>query len=164
MPENIDGTAGYTGGAYSKPSAKDSGSDVFQVLEDFMERMSNHTHQGRDSEIISHTITKTPFSTAAATGNWTPTGDNTDQKYVDIDVTSNSLSVNNDGTGGATPNDVNWMFFYVVDDIDGISSPGHQRFYPEYEWTEYDTMRISTNIFETINDAATSPRVYLKAY
>ena len=162
MAENITGTTAYTNGAYQKPSAKDSGADVFQVLEDFMDRMSVHKHQGKDSEIISHTITKTSFYIAAEAVNW-DAGSN-DNKYVDIDITGNTLTANVDGEVGATPNDVNYLFYYVADSVDGISSPGHVRFYPDVSWVDYNTMRITSNIWHTIAEASAAARVYLKAY
>ena len=173
MPENITGTTGFTKGAYQKPSAKDSGSDVFQVLEDFMDRMAVHKHQGKDSEIISHTITKTPFYAAAETVNWQTDGADiaTGVKYLDIDITGNTLSLNADETEGSTPNDVNYMFFYVIDDMtvndssgSGVQSPGHERFYPDIVWRTYQKIRISTNMHETIAAASSSARIYLKAY
>ena len=162
MAENISGTTGYTNGAYQKPSAKDSGADVFQVLEDFMERMAVHKHTGKDSEVITTSITKTSFYSAAESGNWSA-GSN-DMKYLDIDITGTTLTANTTGSASGTPNDVNYMFFYVADSVDGISSPGHVRFYPDVNWQDYNTIRVTTNLWHTIAEASSSARVYLKAY
>ena len=52
MAQDIDGTGDLTNGAYQKPTATDSGSTVFSILESFMERMASHKHEGTDSLLI----------------------------------------------------------------------------------------------------------------
>ena len=52
MPQDIPGTSTLSKGPYQIPSPKDNGNEIADVLEEFMERMSNHDHQGADSKKI----------------------------------------------------------------------------------------------------------------
>ncbi len=76
MPEDISGSENLTNGAYQKPSPKDQGSDVYDTLEIYMERMANHTHSGSDSQQISLNFTK-EFQdlTVGVDLTWTDLGD-----------------------------------------------------------------------------------------
>lgn len=58
MPIDIAGTEAFTDGPYQKPATNDKGQTVFDVLEEFMERMANHSHSGADSREISLNIAK----------------------------------------------------------------------------------------------------------
>ena len=77
MPIDILGTESYTGGAYQKPVARDTGDSNASVIEEFMERMAVHTHTGADSKDISlDEIDKTPelFKSDGSTFTWTLLG------------------------------------------------------------------------------------------
>lgn len=54
----IEGTETFENGAYEIPDSKETGSSVFDKLEEFMERMANHRHQGKDSNEITLNIQK----------------------------------------------------------------------------------------------------------
>jgi hypothetical protein len=58
MPIDIVGTELYTNGPYEKPAAGDQGNTVFDILEEYMERMAVHNHDGGDSKEISLNIAK----------------------------------------------------------------------------------------------------------
>jgi hypothetical protein len=58
MPIDITGTEGFTNGPYQKPSSGDQGNTVYDTIEEFMERMANHNHDGGDSKEISLNIAK----------------------------------------------------------------------------------------------------------
>jgi hypothetical protein len=58
MPIEISGTSGFTNGPYEKPADKEKGNDVFETIEEFMERMATHSHSGADSNEISLNIAK----------------------------------------------------------------------------------------------------------
>lgn len=58
MPIDIVGTEDYTDGPYELPVSPDQGNDVFSVLEDFMNRMAVHNHDGSNSKEISLNIDK----------------------------------------------------------------------------------------------------------
>lgn len=54
----INGTENFTNGPYEIPDNKETGSSVFDKLEEFMERMATHTHDGSDSNTITLNIQK----------------------------------------------------------------------------------------------------------
>jgi len=54
----IEGTENFTNGGYPIPDDKETGSSVFDKLEEFMERMANHQHLGADSKPITLNIQK----------------------------------------------------------------------------------------------------------
>jgi len=54
----IDGTENFTNGPYEIPDSKETGNSVFDKLEEFMERMATHTHNGSDSNSITLNISK----------------------------------------------------------------------------------------------------------
>ena len=59
MPRNIAGTESFTGGPYQLPENGDRGeADVFDILEQALERLANHSHSGVDSNSISLNIEK----------------------------------------------------------------------------------------------------------
>jgi len=55
---DIPDTEGFSNGAYQIPDPKEQGNDVFDILEEFMERMATHTHTGADSHSITLNISK----------------------------------------------------------------------------------------------------------
>jgi len=55
---DITGTEGFTNGPYEIPDPKEAGNNVFNILEEFMERMATHTHVGADSNSITLNISK----------------------------------------------------------------------------------------------------------
>jgi len=162
MPENITGTTGFTGGAIQKPSSKDSGSTVFNTLEEFMERLAAHTHDGVDSENISRTVSKTPYFTVGSLGT---TGG--DQGIVSIDDTifSNTyvdVSVVLETLQPGTNNHVTYSFWYFST-AEGTSG-GWIQFHPDIDW-DGARLRIYTNIIETIRAAgSTSAKIMVQAY
>jgi len=58
MPSDIAGTENYSGGPYQINDPTESGNEVFDLLEEFMQRMATHSHTGQDSAIISLNIEK----------------------------------------------------------------------------------------------------------
>ena len=164
MPENITGTTGFTKGAIQKPSSKDSGSTVFNTLETFMTRLATHTHDGADSEIISRTVSKTEYTKAAATANWSSVDSTTGNKYLEVTITTVAHKANNGGAG-SNPANATYSFWYYKDVIGSANSgPGWTQFHPEMEWTEHGIMKISTNISKKINDASSSPKIRIQAF
>lgn len=57
MSRIVSGTENFNNGGYLIPT-KEVGNDVFDILEEFMERISNHRHDGDDSHEISLNIEK----------------------------------------------------------------------------------------------------------
>jgi hypothetical protein len=57
MARDVVGTEDYTGGPVEIPT-NEIGNDVFDILEEFMERLATHQHQGVDSKSISLNIEK----------------------------------------------------------------------------------------------------------
>jgi len=174
MAQDINGTGNLTNGAYEKPTATDSGSTVFSILESFMERMASHRHDGTDSLLINKKIDKTSYSIGAESGsddtegNWyTAAGSGLatayDNKKVTITVSDPDL-MHVDGDGALI--DVTREFYYLVDDINGSygSGLGHQRFYPDIVWLSKSVCEIHTNIWETISAASTSAAVIMKVF
>lgn len=54
----IAGTENFTNGPYEIPDPKETGNSIFDKLEEFMERMATHTHNGSDSNSITLNIAK----------------------------------------------------------------------------------------------------------
>jgi len=52
MATEIVGTSTYNNGPYYLPDSKDSGDPLFSVLEDFINRIAIHNHDGDDSKVI----------------------------------------------------------------------------------------------------------------
>jgi endo-beta-N-acetylglucosaminidase D len=161
MPENITGTTGFTAGAYRKPSSKDSGSEVFTVLEEFMTRIASHTHDGVDSEIINRTVSKTAYENTGTLS--FETDSTTGQKTVDISISSAAHQINKGGSGTAA-NALAFTYWYYVDVIVANNGPGWVQFFPDVSWTASGTTRLSTSISETILDAAAVPKVKVQVY
>ena len=46
MPTDIPGTETYTNGPYQINDPLESGNEVFDLIEEFMERIANHSHTG----------------------------------------------------------------------------------------------------------------------
>ena len=161
MPENITGTTGFTAGAYRKPSNKDSGSEVFDILEEFMTRIAPHTHDGVDSEIINRTVTKSAYEN---TGTLTFSDDSTTgQKYVEITINTAAHQVNKGGAGTAA-NSISYSFWYYTDVVASGQGPGWTQFGPDISWTASSVVRIMTNISETILAAAAVPKIKVQDY
>ena len=160
MAQDIPGTSTLTGGVYQKPTISDSGSEVFDILETFMERMAAHSHSGADSLGINVTLTKTPYEglASAFVG-----PDSNGNKYVDIDITSSSHYLF-DSEGD--PTNITRDFYYLADNVDSTGDAGHIRFYPDLTWQggDGDTLRVTTNIWATIAAAAAVPKIIMKVY
>jgi len=58
MAQDIAGTEAFTNGPYTKPTDGDKGDNIFDRLEEFMDRMAAHSHSGADSNSISLNIQK----------------------------------------------------------------------------------------------------------
>lgn len=58
MARDIVGTEDFTNGPIQIPEDTDVGNEVFDVLEQFMERLATHSHAGADSQKISLNIEK----------------------------------------------------------------------------------------------------------
>ena len=171
MATNITGTEGFVNGAIKLPSAKDSGSDVFQTLEDFMTRLAAHTHEGNDSKIINRNLIKDTFPTDAATSDWTNTSDyaNTGNKYVTTTITTQSLGLRSDASvAGSTIQNITVKFYYYATSVPGTGGIGHVEFFPDYEWGTSGvnfTIKIISNLYEAIDTAGgPSPSVIVKVY
>ena len=165
MAVDISGTSTLTGGVYQKPTISDSGSEVFDILETFMERMAAHSHSGADSLGINVTLTKTSYEAAAEDTDWSG-ADANGNKYVDIAITSSSHYLMGGDGITATPTDITRDFYYLADNVDSTGDRGHVRFYPDIEWqgATGSSLRITTNIWETIQDASATAKVIMKVY
>jgi len=162
MPDNIAGTTGFTGGAYQKPSTKDSGSDVFTTLESFMTRIAAHTHDGVDSELINRTVTKSAYTN---TGTLSFAVESvTGQSYTNITIGSSHTI--NKGGAATVANNNKYSFYYYADEVvdGGGGGPGWVRFHPEYVWDSYSVITVYTNIPATILAAAAVPIIKVEAY
>jgi len=58
MAQDIPGTENLTNGPYQIPSPKEKGNDIADIMEEFMDRIANHSHTGADSKSISLNFTK----------------------------------------------------------------------------------------------------------
>jgi len=160
MAQEIDGTGDLTSGAYEKPTATDSGSKVFNILETFMERMAGHKHEGTDSLLINKKLDKTPYTVSGES--WS-SPDANGNKYVTITITDEDHYLR----AGDTVLDITREFYYLKDTLDSSSGAGHIRFYPDLVWTNNNVVQVHTNIHETIaSDSATAADsvVIMKVY
>ena len=167
MAQDIEGTSDLTSGAYEKPTATDSGSTVFKILESFMERMAAHKHEGTDSLLINKKLDKTPYDIAADTDDWTGPDANGNKK-VTITMTGTGssdhyLAASDTGADADVVLDITREFYYLKDNTTGLMDE-HVRFYPDIVWTGNNTLEVHTNIYETIAAAAGTPVVIMKVY
>jgi len=49
MAKDIDGTSGFTGGVYEKPTGIDNGNKYSELIVEFMDRMAVHNHSNKNS-------------------------------------------------------------------------------------------------------------------
>jgi len=141
----IPGTEGYTNGAYEIPSPKEAGNDVFDILEEFMQRIANHSHTGADSKNISLNIEKSvdefDFTSLSAPYTW--------NEFDPVNQPSTYralLPINSKATGV----DENVRFYYYRE-FRASSEP--KRFYPTIE--KYD----NSNYYIYVNDNTIDIRV-----
>jgi len=177
MAQDINGTGDLTNGAYEKPTATDSGSTVFSILESFMERMASHKHEGTDSLLINKKLDKTRYYvTVPDSGAGWSTGTN-GNKYLTINGVDSEpalgrltdsnhyLAAGTEATAasGDTVLDITREFYYLKDNAIG-NCDEHIRFYPDIVWGANDSIQIHTNIYGTIFAAASAPTIFMKVY
>lgn len=63
---------------YKKPETDDTGDTWFSDLEDNIQRLNDHSHNGTDSELI------TPTTQSIASGSWVSQGNNTYSQVIDV--------------------------------------------------------------------------------
>jgi len=185
MAEEIDDTGDLTGGAYQIPSASDSGSEVFNILETFMKRMAVHKHDGTDALVINKKVDKTVYSAGAVatTGSSSAWVSGTNGNYyMDIKVADSEIQLE-DGDGDV--NDITREFYYLQDAIDAPATDpdcvlaggewgasctitarsAHVKFNPDVEYLGNSIVRVHTNISATITAASTGVgTIYMKAF
>lgn len=124
--------------SYKIPTQTDNGDQFGLVIEDFMERMANHTHNGDDSPVLNATIEK---KTEIFT-NWSPVSDGYEMTINTASGTSMSSKVIRE--------------FYLTngaDDADGwfTNATTLIRIHPTIVWSQtnvggaYDKMTIKCN-------------------
>ena len=187
MAEEIDNTGDLTGGAYQIPSASDSGSEVFNILETFMKRMAVHKHDGTDALVINKKVDKTIYKagdeiTTGSSSAWV-SGTNGNY-YMDIKVADSEIQLE-DGDGDV--NDITREFYYLKTAIDApvtesdctdaggewdsdctiTARSAHIKFNPDVEYLGNSIVRVHTNISGTIasaSDTGDAGIIYMKAF
>lgn len=86
----INGTQNFTNGPYEIPDAKETGNSVFDKLEEFMQRMATHTHNGSDSNSITLNIAKAvqELECGGVDFTWTLVEDGKYRALIDVAVGS----------------------------------------------------------------------------
>ena len=126
MPRDITGTETYTNGPYEIPQDSDVGNTVFQILEEYMERMATHSHSGSDSKKISLNIEK-DFQTFTVGVDlfWSDQGNNVYRAQLDTPV------------AGSVDGNIRRFYF-----SDGTT---WREFFPTVEKIDNDSYYIYTN-------------------
>lgn len=126
MPQDITGTENFTGGAYQKPVAKDTGDVVATTLDDLFDRITNHNHTGQDSKAITLNITKEVQDLVATVDfNWIDQGNDVHRAQIALPAV-------------ATVDDNMRNFFYV-------NGGEYVRFYPTVEKIDNTNMYVYSN-------------------
>ena len=130
MASDIPNTDDLGGGAYQLPDAGDVGVPVFEILEEFMTRMSTHTHVGEDSKNIGININKglQEFSAPA--------------DFVWVDIDQNGLVGN--GTFRATlPTEVGTTYdSHIRKYFFSLAGGDYIEFYPTVRRIDNDTYNL----------------------
>ena len=145
----ITGTENFTNGPLETPDAKEEGNDVFDKLEEFMERVGAHTHDGTDSTVITLNIEK-GVQELAANGNgviggdftWGPTSPGKFRALVDVAPSSDFD--NNER-----------IYFYRI----GSGAP--KQFYPTVERVSPTQYYVYSNVTE-VDNGVTIDNINLK--
>jgi hypothetical protein len=170
MAKDIGNTGSYTNGAYQIPEDDDSGSIVFSLLEDFMERIAEHNHTGGDSKSITSNFTKvntilTPswsghtFTSGLASGSSTGSYKCTinisttqEQEAGKLDIGA-ALDRDSDDINDVSKHTQILKFFYkdqdpaTDDDPDVITDKFFwQPFDPDYTYTGDSTIELYSNV------------------
>ena len=91
MATEIPNTSSYNGGAYYLPDSNDSGSPLFDILEDFITRIATHNHSGDDSKVITAQFEKSYQEfTSGVNYTWAEIG-STGRYYCAITLTGNEI-------------------------------------------------------------------------
>ena len=128
----IDGTENFTNGPYEIPDAKETGNSVFDKLEEFMERMATHTHNGSDSNSITLNIAKAiqDLQGNGVDFTWTLVSPGRYRALVDV-------------AAGSTFDDNVRTYYYRVD------GGAPQQFYPSVERLSNTQYYLYTNVVKS---------------
>jgi len=121
----VTGTEGYGGGPYEIPDPKETGNSVFDKLEQAIERLATHTHQGIDSSEITLNIAKgVQELLAGADFVWDQVGTDKYRAAIQTDTGTSAGATFDDNvrtyyyrSGGSEPK----QFFPTIEKIDNTN-------------------------------------------
>lgn len=166
MAKDISGTSSYSNGAYQLPQDDDSGSTVFSILEDFMERIATHDHTGSDSKSITANFSKINviIDTSQSPSTWNssatePTGSLAAGSDIGLSSctiqisTGSSISANKLDTTATMDRDAAdvvdytpMLSFFHLEQVSGTTKYYWQPFNPDYIWTGDQEITLYSNV------------------